>query len=374
MHGKKLLTLARELLSLPTAPYHEQCISRYITDYCRGLGVRIESDAAGNLIGRYRNGTTRPPLIFVAHMDHPGFELLNETTAEFLGGVKKEMFVGAKIRFFSENTDEILGKTKSKSSQTVRRQVTAVISSLDQSRWPKRKIVKLRTPVKLPKGTLGMWDLPSFEMKDGNLQATAIDDVAGIIALLTTLTNIVRNQPKTHVWCVFTRAEEVGFHGAFRLAASKRIPKDAAVVSIEMSSERLWAKMGCGPIVRVGDRMTTFDPKLTLYLSKTAQQHTKVNPHFTYQRCLMDGGSCEATAFSAFGYAVGGLCLPLGNYHNIGKRNRPESEYISMNDLKNLVRLTTASACNWTEFSQGMKYLKSRMQDIAQNAPRVLNR
>ncbi|HUF32317.1 MAG TPA: hypothetical protein VMN58_03795, partial [Acidimicrobiales bacterium] len=35
-----------------------------------------------------------------------------------------------------------------------------------------------------------------------------------------------------------------------------------------------------------------------------------------HQRKLMDGGSCEATAFAAAGYRASGLALPLGNYHN----------------------------------------------------------
>ena len=37
------------------------------------------------------------------------------------------------------------------------------------------------------------------------------------------------------------------------------------------------------------------------------------------QRCLMSGGTCEATAYQLYGYETGGLCIALGNYHNRGE-------------------------------------------------------
>lgn len=64
--------------------------------------------------------------------------------------------------------------------------------------------------------------------------------------------------------------------------------------------------------------MTVFDPRLTQALRVAADQMvtSSKDEGFRYQRKLMDGGACEASAFCATGYQASGLALPLGNYHN----------------------------------------------------------
>jgi endoglucanase len=67
----------------------------------------------------------------------------------------------------------------------------------------------------------------------------------------------------------------------------------------------------------------------------------------------MAGGSCEATAFVAYGYVSTGLCLPLGNYHNMvdidGVRDGSASakvgpEQISLDDYDGLIALMLSVA------------------------------
>jgi len=361
MERRELLQLAERTLRLPTAPYHEQHVKNFVTAYCCGLrGVGFEDDRVGNVIARYRRGTAGAPLVFVAHMDHPGFEMLGGRRAEFLGGVPKEMFRDSRVRLY--------GKAGV---------VGATISRVDDRLWPKRKLVTLKFKpgtVNPEPGTLGMWDVPAFPVTGGKLRAAAIDDVLGTVVALATLVEVSRRRLRTHLWCAFTRAEEVGFHGATAMIRSKRIPKNALVVSIEMSKERPWARIGNGPIVRVGDRATIFDPAASAFLWRVAEQCRARLPGFRAQRCLMDGGTCEATAFAAFGYRAGGVCLPLGNYHNIGKDLRPRAEYVSVDDLEQLVQLTVAAATEWRSFGETMAALRQRMVGIARSAPRPLRR
>ena len=67
----------------------------------------------------------------------------------------------------------------------------------------------------------------------------------------------------------------------------------------------------------------------------------------------MDGGSCEATAFGAYGYRATGLCLPLGNWHNRGNLDEfeagtgeaiPMREEISLDDYHGLIDLLRVAA------------------------------
>jgi putative aminopeptidase FrvX len=365
MKRDDLLALARQVLTLPTAPYHEHHVKAFVVAFCSKLpGVRVEHDRVGNVIVKYQHvqAKTSAPLVFVAHMDHPGFEMLGGNRAEFLGGVPKEMFAkGVGVRVYTSHGME-----------------RAKLATFNSSAWPKRKLVTLnfepRTENHPRRGDIGMWDVPAFRVSGGKLHATAIDDVLGTVVMLATLAEVSRRKLRSHVWCAFTRAEEVGFPGVMALIQSKKIPKNAFVVSIEMSKERPWARIGNGPIVRIGDRSTVFDPTATAFLLRAARRCHDRESAFCAQRCLMDGGTCEATAFVGFGYRASGLCLPLGNYHNIGKNLRPRAEYVSVKDLEQLVKLTVVAATERLDFGATNALLRRRVLSILRTAPRTLKK
>jgi endoglucanase len=361
MNRDELLTLARRVLTLPTAPYHEHRVKAFVMEFCCNLPhVQVEQDRVGNVIAKYRGprAGTPAPLVFVAHTDHPGFEMLGGNRAEFLGGVPKEMFArGQGVRVYGASGMQ-----------------RARLARFDRSAWPKRKLVELQADNPLRKGDFGMWDVPAFRLSGDKLHATAIDDVLGTAVMLATLAEVSRRKPRTHVWCAFTRAEEVGFPGVMALIQSRKIPRSALVVSIEMSKERPWARIGNGQIVRVGDRSTMFDPLATAFLLRAADRCRKRESAFRVQRCLMDGGTCEATAFVGFGYRAGGLCLPLGNYHNIGKNLRPRAEYVSVNDLEQLVTLTVTAAAESPDSGATHALLRRQVLSILRTAPRKLKR
>jgi endoglucanase len=86
----------------------------------------------------------------------------------------------------------------------------------------------------------------------------------------------------------------------------------------------------------------------------------------------MDGGACEATAFNGLGYRACGLCLPLGNYHNIGPGRKIRAEYVSVGDLAGLLELTVAAAREWKRFAVVRGGLRRRVDEIRASAPRKL--
>jgi putative aminopeptidase FrvX len=385
MTRNELLSLAERLLTQPTAPYHEHAVREAVIEHCRQLGLPVEMDRVGNVIVKYvrapfrlRFGRSRPegrshkqmpPLVFMAHMDHPGFEALGGKRAEFLGGVPKEWFVGAPVRFYA---DLECGGLPPLSSRSERQSAGKPAHSIIRTKirrllpgWPKRKLVELDAPV----SGFGQWDVTRFAVRNGRLYATGIDDVLSVVVVLAALAEIKRRRLRTHVWGVFTRAEEVGFNGAVELARAGKIPRRALVISMEMSRQRPWARIGDGPVVRVGDRMTMFSPEATYFLQEVARR-AAINA----QRALMDGGTTEATAFGGFGYRVGGLCLPLGNYHNIGPNRKIRAEFVSVNDLEGLVKLTVAAAREWPGAEKMGASLRNRVEQIRAEAPRELKR
>ena len=112
---------------------------------------------------------------------------------------------------------------------------------------------------------------------------------------------------------LLTRGEEVGFLGAIGACKAGTIPRAGRIIALENSKSFAESPIGSGPIVRVGDRTSTFDPDLTYRIGRIAADITAADSTFRWQRKLMPGGTCEASAYQAYGYTATCLCLPLGN-------------------------------------------------------------
>jgi putative aminopeptidase FrvX len=287
MDRNALLDLTRQLLECPTAPTFEARIRAEIRALLEDLSlVTIVEDPFGNLIALYQGSDAPARFAFTAHMDLPGWRL--QPDKEFLGAVPERLVATAPIREF---------------------------------------------------GDFGMWDLPAFLLKGDRIHSRACDDLIGCVTIVAMLRDLATTRAAGSVYGVFTRAEEVGFVGAIHMAKSRQLPPDVTVVSLETSAKRPPAKIGAGPIIRVGDRTSVFDPATTEYFVEIAKSQGK-----RYQRCLMPGGSCEGTAFQTYGYRTGALCIALGNYHNCAPDDRIETEYVSLSDLVDLIKLCVAIA------------------------------
>ena len=89
--------------------------------------------------------------------------------------------------------------------------------------------------------------------------------------------------------------------------------------------------------MRVGDRLSIFDSTETARLMNVA-----VTNKIPVQRCLLDGGSCEASAYQLYGYRSVAASVALGNYHNCAPDGTIQCEYVFVEDYANMVRLCLA--------------------------------
>ena len=349
-----------DILALPTAPFLETAVLSYIAKACGKLaGVKARFDHHGNLLAHYRFAPrARTPLAFVAHTDHPGFialDMLDARTvrAAFRGGVKSEYFSGARVRFWSAGR-WVRGRVS---------EISRATRIADVPGWSSRpEEVPLRVAAPVAPQSLGMWDLPDPVLGGDLVQATACDDLAGSAAMLTLLQRLSRKRSQAEVYCLFTRAEEVGFAGAIAAARTHTVPRQVPIISVETSSTLPHAPIGDGPIVRVGDRSSVFSPSLIAFCERVAKSFARRRKGFIYQRKLMDGGSCEATPFVAYGYVAAGVCIALGNYHNMdGQRAKIASEYISLHDWNCMVDLFEALVLDEGDRDQEVRSLRERM-------------
>ncbi|PIP83432.1 MAG: hypothetical protein COR54_09895 [Elusimicrobia bacterium CG22_combo_CG10-13_8_21_14_all_63_91] len=325
-----------EVLPRPTAPYHEHSIRDSLQALLEGIGLRTKLDPSGNLIASYRRGKAAP-ISWLAHMDHPGFEILSLDAA---GTAARARWNGQVPTF------DLRGRSFALHSDdpAIGRRGTARVLAGD-GRGPREKVweLSLRVPRGTVVGDFGHADLPGLEFSRGKILSKALDNVAGCCAIIAALEHLSRARLPGDVRAVFTRGEEEGFKGTFAAIRHGSAPKSRPIVVLECSKAMPGAEMGKGPVIRVGDRLRVFDPDTVLACEAAAARHARSRKSFCYQRRLMDGGACEASAFSLAGYRAVCLAFPLGNYHNVGTRTIAP-EFIDESDFLNGVEALAAFA------------------------------
>jgi len=334
-HREQIL---KELTSLPTGAGLEARVIEWIERWAkRRKTVTLTRDTLGNLTIKRKNARSRKPIYFTAHLDHPAFAVTDvldhgkTIQAEFRGGVKDEYFEGAPVALHLQGKKPIRGK----------------VVSLDRKRsgeLPQLATIELDRIAPVLAGDLVTWALPKAKVVSGRLNAPACDDLAAVAAVIAAYEQLLRKPKRIgDVRLLFTLAEEVGFVGAIGAAKAGTVPKNATLVCLENSKRMVESPIGDGPIIRVGDRISIFDPELTAKLVAVAEAVAEEDKHFKYQRKLMPGGACEATAFRAYGYLSSCICLPLGNYHNMDEEKKQIApEIISVQDYDLLVQLLEA--------------------------------
>ena len=377
--------IIQQLCNLPVAPYCEQHVIAWLHAWTREPAraghIEYRQDRAGNVHLEYRRGRkSAAPLVIEAHMDHPGFVLQRvrrdgTALAEFRGSVRPSHFAGARAKFWV-NSPAAVGSIEP---------VPAI------GHWELAKVVgakrkkdadfleatlKFPAGTKLPAGTIGMWDLPDAFIQGELFCARVCDDLGGVAAAVCMLEELIAQQIETHVIVLLTRAEEVGFAGALAVAKNGWIPKNSPVIGLETSKAFPTSPQGAGPIIRVGDKTGVFSAGLTHFISQAAGSINDDDPGYKFQRKLMDGGTCNSTAFLAFGYDAAAICVGLGNYHNQtikgdagwgdGKKAGPgiASETIHLGDFAGEVRLLVEIARTIGKYKPGFGAVRERMTKL----------
>ncbi|MEM7147990.1 MAG: M20/M25/M40 family metallo-hydrolase [Verrucomicrobiota bacterium] len=297
MDTRTIKRILKRVLASPTAPFHEYHVRDTIVELLSGLRhVAVKEDGFGNLLATYRRGRKRGHFVYGAHMDHPGWVKMGD---------------GEKAEYRAEDGTgwNFLG-------------------GVPKSYREKPRMVRF--------GEFAMWDLPAMEEREGRVYSRACDDLVNCATMVCLLTELERSGAEVTVHAVFTRAEEVGFVGATRLAREWPFGEGAVFVSLETSSPVPEAEFGAGPVLRVGDRLSIFDHEVTGFFAEVAEAGK-----IPVQRLLLNRGACEASAFQAFGIRTAGMSILLGNYHNCGEGGRIEPEYVSWADVRAMVRLIT---------------------------------
>ena len=300
----------------PAVAFHEAAVAAEVTAILDGLGLEHRTDEWGNILAKIpgaestggETDAATPPLAIIAHMDHPGFEIVEpggdgRWLAAVLGGVPPSS-LAAGIPLLA--------------LQPGGRRLAAASEGAQGEGEARRLLVRLQQPAELDCPAPVVFDLPDFALDGDFIRMRAVDDLAGCAGILAALARLARRPepPAGDIYGLFTRAEEVGLVGARLAAESGLLPPGALALSVESSRTLPGAEQGQGPVIRVGDAGYTFAADAEAALIRAREALREQDAAFRCQRQLMSGGVCEASAFALYGYAATGMAFPLGNYHN----------------------------------------------------------
>lgn len=381
-HESWLLDLTR----IPTAAGRENRVVAWIRRWAVDRNVQIDEDEAGNITLRLPSPPSDSRVIyFTAHLDHPAMVVERAVgpgvfELSLRGGVMPDYLKDARVEIFDASDNSL---------PAVLREIT----SPEGAPFP-HYLAELETDSldSIAVGDVARWALDEPRVTDGLVHTNACDDLAAVAAALAAfdvlLHRFAAGERIDDVRLLFTRAEEVGFIGAIAACRAATIPPAAHVIALENSRAFDDSPIGGGPIVRVGDRLSTFSPTLTAACAKAAEnvfgrpalprasEKTSELRGRAWQRKLMAGGACEATVFCAFGHDATCLCLPLGNYHNMadlaavqaGTNTNPPRlalEHIALSDFHGLVDLLVECGCNLPHSSSIMDRIDSIWEKAA---------
>jgi putative aminopeptidase FrvX len=356
MNASGFARLAGRLMRQPAAPFHEQATRNEVESICAEYGLEFERDEFGNVIASLSTAAKTRPLVLAAHLDHPGFEIVRPLSAKswlarFQGGVPDGYFRrGIPVRLMPGAALARLGPRSGKPKEF--------------------KLLASRMPESAP--NFAVWGLEDFTVRKGLIQGRACDDLVGVASILAALIELKRRRARVNVIGVISRAEEIGFRGAMAVAAGSRLPKNSLVISLETSRELPCVKMGQGVILRVGDRTSIFDSEAMRFLGEVASGLKSRNKKFQFQRGLMSGGTCEATAYQEFGFQTAAVCVALGNYHNCADNNRIAAEFVSVTDALNMTDLLVSAAKEMPRYPKLIGKLPKRLAAMLRDAkPRL---
>lgn len=356
MTHSEFTKLAGRLMRHAAAPFHEHGVRAEVEKICAEQKLHFKRDGFGNVIVRLQNAPRVRPIVLAAHMDHPGFDIVRQLApkvwlARFLGGVPDDYFKhGIPVRLMPGGARATLGKRPGAAKE-----------------FELRAKAEVNEPP-----CFAVWDLPDFTVKKGQIHGRACDDLIGVASILATMIELKRRRARVHVMGVIARAEEIGFLGAMAVAARKELPKNSLVISLETSRELPGVKMGQGVILRVGDRTSIFDSDAMRFLGEVATSLKEQKKDFQFQRGLMSGGTCEATAYQEFGFQVAAVCVALGNYHNCAERRQIAAEFVSVSDALSMVELLAEASRQMPNFGQLIGKLPKRLRGMLRDAePRL---
>lgn len=290
-------------------------------------GVEASVDAIGNVTVEVGQG--KDSVAFAAHMDELGLLITginNNGTLNFkkIGGIPDELLTGRHLDLITssgESIDCVIGS------------VPPHLREKNDSSWQNLVIdIGANTREEVEEMGVEVLDYAVFRkqlsvLKETYVSVRSLDDRFGCLALLDLLQALIKVDLTKKITLSWTVQEEIGLIGARALSERLRptlfFPVDSFACCSKLTGD---VRPGNGPVLRMADSSSLGDYELGKRLAEFSK--TKSIP----LQIGVTGGGTDGIPFQQRGIKMVPLALAVKYLHS-------ETEYVSMEDYDNLLRL-----------------------------------
>ncbi len=339
MTGKLEVEL-KEVIMLPGVSGYEGAVRDYIRKY---LGKPVREDAMGNLIFEMGGGKG-PSMAIVAHMDEVGLivsNILEDGNLKFkvIGGIYDQMLAARAVEVHTAKGIVRGAVGYNAPHLSIGRDAKEVLT------WDKL-VIDIGTRSKKETEALGVKLLDPviikkdfFKVNKDNVCSRALDNRAGVLALLRVFSNLKKSKFKGKLSLIWTVQEEIGLRGANVIANTMDfdyvIALDTYSTTDSPGLEEFYQPvyLGKGPVLRMVDVRMIASPKFKDRITAIAKKE-KIPIQYG-----ITGGSTDGAIIQTSGAITMPIGIPMRYTHS-------STEIVHLGDLANLIKLLTATVKN----------------------------
>lgn len=318
--------MLKELCSLCGASGYETPVIKYICGFLKENEIPYDVDKLGNIIAF--SGKNPHKLGICAHMDEVAFGVRGITSDGMIkfasiGGILEKILPSACVQIGENKINGVIGNKPKHLKKNKEEPLTYDDFFIDigaKNKEDALKYVNIGDPI--------YWISEYREFGDGLIKAKALDDRAGVYAILLLL-----KEKKYSFTAVFSTREELGFFGAKtiipRLNVKKALVLETTTCADMIEGGIKTTVLGNGPALSIMDGAGVSSTEFNKRIWETAQKNK-----ITIQKKLTVKGGNDAGSISyrSGGIKTAALSLP-------GRYIHSPVTVISKNDLNNMINL-----------------------------------
>lgn len=261
----------KNLCEIDAVSGYERNIIQYIKTKVDGLFDEVHVDRVGNLICYKKGKIGNEKILFSAHIDEVGFQIMDEVEE---GRYSFKTFGNIKAWDINQR---VVNSSSAK----------GIIVAYNEENIQKYNFENFY--LKPLNGEVNIGDVFSFECNyeetATEIISKALDNRAGAYCLLNAALNDI--ETNADIYYVFTVQEEVGMRG-IRTAKTSINPDVCYVIDASAVCDRSNIKLNRGVAIKISDAVSISTPRLVDYCKKIAS-----DTGITYQMEVSDCGATE---------------------------------------------------------------------------------
>ncbi len=285
-------------------------------DMLKEYTTDVSRDSFGNVIGKIKTQNPKWHVLLDAHIDEIGLIVTHIDEQGFIkvgavGGVDKRLLLAQQVTICGkENVKGVIcSKPPHLESAQDEGKVPDIDSILIDTGYSKETLES-----KISLGDRVYINSEFSELLDGKVSSKALDNRAGVTAILYAIEKLNKEKLQGDVTVLFSAQEEVGERGA-KVAGFSVMPTEAIAVDVSFAytkgcDEHKCGQMGKGAMIGVAPTLTK---EISSKLIEIAEQN-----NIPYQLEIMSGQSgtnADMLGTTASGVKTGLISIPLKYMH-----------------------------------------------------------